>query len=54
MTNVTEVEVGPFIFQYDEKHKEMYVNRPEEHIGTVNSVWPEDWAKFLGALIGGQ
>jgi hypothetical protein len=45
-----EIEFGPFFFGYDEKHNEMYVNTEFEHIGTVNSVWPEMWKEFVGRV----
>ena len=46
---ITEVTIGPFVFEYDERNHEMYVSYPEEHIGTVHDVWAHNWTEFLQA-----
>lgn len=46
-----EILVGPFLFEYDKKHHEVYISIGEEQEGNVSNIWPDTWAEFVGTIV---
>lgn len=44
-----EFTIGPFQFQWDSDSHEMFINRGEEHVGTIEYVFMDTWQNFYEA-----
>jgi hypothetical protein len=42
-----EVTIGPFTFEWDSSSHEMFINRGEEHVATVEHVFMDTWQTFV-------
>ncbi len=42
-----EITIGPLEFVWESATHELFINRGEEHVGTVEHIWQDTWEAFV-------